>query len=576
MDWLGTHKSGQPLDVLEFGSTPHPPECNGKDETLIKVHYTDINALDVQKLVGTREKRADVPDKSLTGSGPMIPGYGGSGIVESCSADPSLVGKPVCFFAPKGGSYASHVVTSVKCVAELPNGVDPEIAAAIPVSGLCALETLAKLGLSRDASVALSKQDGTLQKGTVTAASGSSGNGTQENKSMLIVGASGGVGSWIMTLVKAWHPHMNVIATASKQNEAWCTSLGASKVIGHDEITSKLDPATVDYVICIAEATQHIFNNFLHAIRPYGTIALLVQSKAMNSLNLSSCWTNSVNVVTQSILTAPQTKFSQIVPADELKILVRLVAQQSIQVPLSPDLNNPDIKLSHKFKDALKPDSGLLHRLWSQPQVHPRRGKYTLQITAGDSILFLDCKTGAIVPIPRKDVIARKLLTKAGAASSDPSASPKKTSPSGVWKEEAKLEEKPSVIEKITQSKTLQIVKQVDKQATDFEGGLDISEAENVKNMWGVSLKKREKNKEGEEFMFVDARFGCVGELSRKKSLEKGIITLGEMKKCQVGAAESGEELPSGEVVLEAEEVTEDQRAELIQEIRMGLKIGLD
>jgi hypothetical protein len=40
-----------------------------------------------------------------------------------------------------------------------------------------------------------------------------------------------------------------------------------------------------------------------------------------------------------------------------------------------------------------------------------------------------------------------------------------------------------------------------------------------------VNIKKREENKEGEEFIFVDPKTGASGELSRKKYLDMEFIT---------------------------------------------------
>ena len=53
----------------------------------------------------------------------------------------------------------------------------------------------------------------------------------------------------------------------------------------------------------------------------------------------------------------------------------------------------------------------------------------------------------------------------------------------------------------------------------------ELEEAEKVKGVWGVSLKKREKNKKGEEFLFVDPKTGACGELSRKKYVDMKFIT---------------------------------------------------
>jgi hypothetical protein len=53
----------------------------------------------------------------------------------------------------------------------------------------------------------------------------------------------------------------------------------------------------------------------------------------------------------------------------------------------------------------------------------------------------------------------------------------------------------------------------------------EMQEAEAVKIKWGVNLKKREQNKKGEGFIFVDLKTGASGELSRKKYLDIKFIT---------------------------------------------------
>jgi len=47
-----------------------------------------------------------------------------------------------------------------------------------------------------------------------------------------------------------------------------------------------------------------------------------------------------------------------------------------------------------------------------------------------------------------------------------------------------------------------------------------------LKNVWGVSLKHHSKNKEGEEFFFIDPKTKQCGELSRKTCIKKELITL--------------------------------------------------
>jgi hypothetical protein len=74
-------------------------------------------------------------------------------------------------------------------------------------------------------------------------------------------------------------------------------------------------------------------------------------------------------------------------------------------------------------------------------------------------------------------------------------------------------------------SPSLGVATQVVVQKLDIED-ITLEEAEKVKSMWGVNLKKREKNKKGEEFIFVDPKTGACGELSRKKCVDIGFITV--------------------------------------------------
>jgi hypothetical protein len=53
----------------------------------------------------------------------------------------------------------------------------------------------------------------------------------------------------------------------------------------------------------------------------------------------------------------------------------------------------------------------------------------------------------------------------------------------------------------------------------------EMQDAEAVKRKRGVNLKKREQNKKGEEFIFVDLKTGALGKLSHKKYLDMKFIT---------------------------------------------------
>lgn len=129
-----------------------------------------------------------------------------------------------------------------------------------------------------------------------------------------------------------------------------------------------------------------------------------------------------------------------------------------------------------------------------------------------DPIIFVDIKSGTLFAVDRDDVITKETLkinqnnkldfieaTK-DAAARDRIAQAMKSSPK------------------------LGVSNQVVVTALEVDD-YEIEDAEKVKGVWGISLKKREKNKKGEEFLFVDPKTGQCGELSRSKYIEMKFIT---------------------------------------------------
>jgi NADPH2:quinone reductase len=542
MEALGANKFGSYEDkVLDWVSIPNFPSLNPKD-VLIKVSYSDLNPVDLQKLKGGAKYGHPVPKP------PFIPGYGGSGTVQEVGSNgpQHLLGKAVCFLGieSRSGSYASHIVVDSRCVAETPPNVDPREAATIPVAGLTAYECLVKLGLARDVAIV---QEGKLHTVGLEGTDKKETRTEDATASLLIVGGSGGVGSWLITLVRAWHPHIKIIATASPgDSQEWCTTMGASHVMGHNEIEKNLQggkQGSVDHIICLTEPTQSLFATLSEVIKPYGQICLVVAGKSIESLNLGFCFFKCVNILTQTVFSSQRNNYQNIVPSQELAVLLALLSNQTIVAPLSPDLEH----VSEKFKDALKDDKSVL-KLLAGPH---RRGKLVMRINAGDELIFMDLKTGSLIQIPRKDCIEQKMMQMIQRQDKD------------VWQEEAHSQsERDELIKKITLHKTLGIVKVTEKQCDDYEDGIVMQEAEGVLNLWGVQLKKRDKNAKGEEFIFLDPRSGAIGELSRMDCIEKGFICIEKV----------GDET---ELVLEA--VTDfEERDKVAQTVRESLKLNFE
>ena len=129
-----------------------------------------------------------------------------------------------------------------------------------------------------------------------------------------------------------------------------------------------------------------------------------------------------------------------------------------------------------------------------------------------DAIIFVDIKCGTLFAMDRDDVVAKQALT------------PNQGNKLDFLEASTDAASKEKVGEKLKLSPTLGVATQVVTVETEVDD-YDMQEAEKVKSMWGVNLKKREKNKAGEEFIFVDSKSGACGELSRKKYIEMGFIT---------------------------------------------------
>jgi len=147
-----------------------------------------------------------------------------------------------------------------------------------------------------------------------------------------------------------------------------------------------------------------------------------------------------------------------------------------------------------------------------------------------DPIIFIDMKTASVFEKERADAIEEGLVATDG----------NEMRFKGATKDASELE---SIVKKVKDHPNLGVATQivVTKMVNDLdEVGLEEEAA--VKNLWGVSLKKRSKNEAGQELLFVDPKTGDCGELSRQKALKAGCLTetTNEFNKVSVEQAEEG------------------------------------
>jgi len=139
--------------------------------------------------------------------------------------------------------------------------------------------------------------------------------------------------------------------------------------------------------------------------------------------------------------------------------------------------------------------------------------KTILNLSArADPIIFVDVKCGTLFAVDRDSVIERQVLTPRQNNRIDFSEAAKDST------------SREKILRAMLESPDLGVATQVVVTKAEVED-YELEEAEKVKSMWGVNLKKREKNKKGEEFIFVDPKTGAAGELSRKKYVDMKFIT---------------------------------------------------
>jgi NADPH:quinone reductase-like Zn-dependent oxidoreductase len=209
---------GGPITLIDLPT----PEI-GAGEVLIRVRGAGVNPFDWKVAEGALKDQ-------MKHRFPLILGFDAAGVIERVGADvPELAeGDEVYGYLFKPvigeGTYAEYVRAPATIVAKRPVTIGFAEAAALPTPGLTALDL-------------------------VDAAD------TKEGETILIVGATGGVGSYATQLAARRGAH--VIATARRTNEAPVRELGAAETIDHTaedlvDAVRRAHPGGIDAVIDVA------------------------------------------------------------------------------------------------------------------------------------------------------------------------------------------------------------------------------------------------------------------------------------------------------------------------------------
>lgn len=229
------------------------PFATGRD-LLVHVKAISVNPVDTK----VRAPKDQVEES------PRILGWDVAGVVEQVGQDCLLfkAGDEVYYagsITRPGGNSEFHIVDE-RIVGRKPRSLDFAHAAALPLTSITAWEGLFdRLNIPHNAS-------------------------KNAKKSILIIGAAGGVGSMATQL--AHFVGLTVIGTASRpETIQWAKQHGVTHTIDHHQDFApqlkKLGIENVNYIFCLNSTARH-WNNMTQVLAPEGKICTIVEAKNLD------------------------------------------------------------------------------------------------------------------------------------------------------------------------------------------------------------------------------------------------------------------------------------------------------
>jgi NADPH2:quinone reductase len=284
-------------DVLELTEQPDPKV--GPDSVLVRVRAASVNPVDWKARQGHLDRIMDVQL-------PVVPGWDVAVVVERAGLDtPELApGDEVFGYVRKdwlhGGTFAELVAAPVRTLARKPASLSFEEAAAVPLAGLTALQTVRRTGV-------------------------------RAGQTVLVHAASGGVGGFAVQIARA--AGARVIGTASAANHEHLRGRGVEPVEygeGLVERVRALAPGGVDVILHyggadgVAQAPE--------LLAPGGTIASILDARARDELGGHYVWVRP--------------------DAEGLAELGRMIDAGQVEVDVAAVLDLADAREAHRLSET--------------------------------------------------------------------------------------------------------------------------------------------------------------------------------------------------------------------------------
>lgn len=225
-------------DVLVYEDAPRPHP--GPGEVLVRVHAAGVNPVDWKIREGHLKEM-------LHHTLPLVLGWDVSGVVEAVGAgvrrfkeNDEVFSRPDIL---RDGAYAEFIIIRESELALKPKSIDHGHAAALPLAGLTAWQSLIEAG------------------------------GLVAGQRVLIHAAAGGVGTLAVQLAKSAGAH--VVGTASAHNHRFLRDLGADQVIDYAQTRFEEVVEPVDLVFdTMGGATQ---DRSWSVVKPGGILVSIVR-----------------------------------------------------------------------------------------------------------------------------------------------------------------------------------------------------------------------------------------------------------------------------------------------------------
>ncbi|MDC9512390.1 zinc-binding alcohol dehydrogenase family protein [Pseudoalteromonas sp. CST5] len=227
------------------------PTAHGHD-ILVEVKAVSVNPVDFKI-------RQAMP--AAEGEYKVI-GWDATGVVKSVGENVSLFkpGDKVWYAGDitRSGSNAQFQLVDERIVGHMPSSLSYGEAAALPLTSITAWELLFdRLNVAKN----------------------------DDSKSILVIGAAGGVGSIMVQLLKQ-RTKLNIIASASRaETISWLEDLGADTIVNHrnplsEEFAAK-NLSEVNYVVSLNNTEQHL-PEIEKVVKPQGQFALIDDPETLN------------------------------------------------------------------------------------------------------------------------------------------------------------------------------------------------------------------------------------------------------------------------------------------------------